>query len=272
MHPILFRLGSTTIYTYGPLLATGLALGWGYNCLEAARSGLDPHKIWAMGVYATLAGLFASKVWLWISAYRYYAAHPGEIFRMVASPTTGTFYGGLVGAFLMIWLYTRSLNMPFLRVTDSCAAGLALGHGIGRLGCFAAGCCYGKPTSLPWGVTFTSEVAARISQTPLHTPLHPTQLYEAAAEFLNFILLAWLGRRSGFVGQRTGAYFVLYGVERGTIEFFRGDSGRTMMFHDSVSLMQVVSVGMVLTGALLWSRGMRGATPIPPGLPVQSAV
>jgi phosphatidylglycerol:prolipoprotein diacylglycerol transferase len=271
MHPILFRLGSLTIYTYGPLLAAGLAFGWGYNALRAARSGLDPHKIWAMGVYATLAGLLASKVWLWLSDYRYYAIHLREILRMVASPTTGTFYGGLAGAFLMIWLYTRSHNMPFLWVMDSCAAGLALGHAIGRLGCFFAGCCYGKPTSLPWGVTFTSEVAARISQTPLHTPLHPTQLYEAGAEFLNFILLASLGRRPGFAGQRTGAYFVLYGLERGVIEFFRGDAGRTMMYHDSVSLMQVVSVGMVLTGVLLWSRGMRGATPIPPPLPSHSA-
>ena len=85
-------------------------------------------------------------------------------------------------------------------------------------------------------------MAARIAGTPLDVPLHPTQLYEAAAEFLNFLFSGWLSRRQRFTGQILGTYFILYGIERGTIEFFRGDPGRTLMFHDSVSLMQVISV------------------------------
>ena len=95
-------------------------------------------------------------------------------------------------------------------------------------------------------------------------PLHPTQLYEAFTEFLNFLFLMWLGKRQRFVGQIFGAYFMLYGIERGIIEFFRGDPGRTMMFHDSVSLMQLVSVGLIFTGAFLWWRGLRGKAPIRP--------
>jgi phosphatidylglycerol:prolipoprotein diacylglycerol transferase len=154
--------------------------------------------------------------------------------------------------------------MPLLAVLDVVAAPVALGHAIGRMGCFVAGCCYGKPTSLPWGVTFTSPVAERIAGTPLHVSLHPTQLYEAGAEFLNLLLLIWLGSRQRFTGQLIGAYFILYGIERGTIEFFRGDPGRTMMFHDAVSMMQIVSVGLIVAGAGLWWRGLRHAGSIAP--------
>ncbi len=136
--------------------------------------------------------LIISKIWLVLSDWHYYAANPGEIFSMATLQSAGTFYGGLLGAILTIVLYARFQHLPLLAVLDIAAAALPLSHAIGRLGCFAAGCCFGKPTSLPWGVTFTDEAAARLSGTPLHISLHPTQLYEAAAEFFNFLLLVWL--------------------------------------------------------------------------------
>lgn len=117
---------------------------------------------------------------------------------------------------------------------------------------------------VPWGVTFNDPTAQQIAGTPLGVHLHPTQLYESAAEFLNFIILFVMVRRQSFKGQLLGTYFVLYGIERGIIEFFRGDPGRTMLFHDSVSLMQIVSVLLILTGSILWIRGLRGASPITP--------
>jgi phosphatidylglycerol:prolipoprotein diacylglycerol transferase len=118
-----------------------------------------------------------------------------------------------------------------------------------------AGCCYGKPTTLPWGVTFTNPIAARLVGTPMGVPLHPTQLYEAAAEFCNFLILVWISRRQTFKGQLLGTYLLLYGFERGAIEFVRGDPDRTLMFHGAISLMQIVAVAFVLTGAFLWWRG-----------------
>ena len=159
----------------------------------------------------------------------------------------------------MVWvvLYARAQKMPLLPVLDLVAAPVALGHAIGRIGCFAAGCCYGKPTHLAWGVTFRDPYAARLSGTPLDVPLHPTQLYESAAEFLNFALLVWLGAKKRFPGQIVGAYFVLYGLERGAIEFLRDDPGRTLLFHDKISLMQIVSVALVFAGTFLWLRAPR---------------
>ncbi|HEV3480813.1 MAG TPA: prolipoprotein diacylglyceryl transferase [Candidatus Acidoferrales bacterium] len=264
MHPVLFQIGSVTIYTYGVLAAAGFLVGLWVAYRQAPRAGLNPHAVWNLGVYGILAALLMSKMWLIFSAWNYYIAHPGEIFSMATFQSAGTFYGGILGGIIWVVLYTRVQKIPLLAVLDVVAAPIALGHAIGRIGCFVAGCCYGKPTSLPWGVTFTSPVAQTIAGTPLHVSLHPTQLYEAGAEFLNCLLLIWLGARQRFTGQLIGAYFILYGGERGTIEFFRGDPGRTMMFHDSVSLMQIASAGLIVAGASLWWRGLRRADSIAP--------
>ena len=264
MHPILFQLGPVTVYTYGVLVATGVLLGLWYARRQAPRAGLDPEKVWNLGIYTVLVALLLAKIWLVLSAWDYYTQNPREIFSMATFQSGGTFYGGILGAILTIVLYTYFQKMSVIAVMDTFGASLPLGHAIGRLGCFAAGCCYGKPTTVPWAVTFHNEVAAQLAGTPLGAHLHPTQLYESAVEFLNFGFLVWLGKRQRFSGQMIGTYFLLYGLERGTIEFFRGDPGRTMMFHDSVSLMQLVSVGLVLLGAFLWWRGLRGDAPIPP--------
>ena len=256
MYPILAQAGPITIYTYGVLVTIGVILGLCYARRQAARAGLPPRAIWNLGVYMIFGALIASKLWLIFSDWSYYAANPRDVFSLTMFQSAGTFYGGLFGAILTAFAYVRWRKLPLLPVLDVAAAALPLSHAIGRLGCFAAGCCFGKPTALPWSVTFTSQAAERLAGTPLHTPLHPTQLYEAAAELLNFFLLIWIGARQKFPGQILGAYFVLYGLERGGIEFFRGDPGRTMLFHESVSLMQIVSAALVAVGVFLWWRGV----------------
>jgi phosphatidylglycerol:prolipoprotein diacylglycerol transferase len=271
MRPILFQIGDIPIYTYGVLVATGVLLGLAYARKQAPRSGIDPDKLWNMGIYTILVALLLAKIWLVLGNWDYYSVRPREIFSIQTFQSGGTFYGGIVGALATIILYTYFQKMPMLAVADVSAGALPLGHAIGRLGCYAAGCCYGKPTTVAWGITFTNPIAARIAGTPLGVRLQPTQLYEATAEFLNFLFLMWLGRRQTFRGQILGTYFLLYGFERGTIEFFRGDPGRTMLFHDSVSLMQIASVGLILIGSFLWWRGLRGAAPIPPLAPARAA-
>jgi len=215
--------------------------------------------------------LVVSKIWLILSEWSFYSANPGEIFSIATFQSGGTFYGGVTGAIAWIVFYSKRHRAPLLAVLDVSSLCISLGHAIGRLGCFVAGCCYGKPTELPWGVIFTNPVAERIVGTPLGVRLHPTQLYESAAEFLNFFLMWWLSTKQKFTGQIFGTFFILYGLERGTIEFFRGDPGRTMLFHDSVSLMQIVSVGLVLTGAIVWWRGLRASSTVAPAAPTRVA-
>src|SRR5271156_4393912 len=271
MHPILFQVGGMPVFSYGVLVATGVLLSLWYGRQRAARVGVDPDKLWSIGIYMVLAALIVAKIWLILTAWDYYSAKPREIFSMTMFQSGGTFYGGVTGAILTVILYTHFQKMPLLPTLDVCAAALPLGHSLGRLGCFMAGCCFGKPTDVAWSVKFTNPLAAQLAGTPLGIHLHPTQLYEAALEFLNFLFLIWLGKRQRFVGQIFGAYLMLYGTERGIIEFFRGDPGRTMMFHDSVSLMQITSVVLILTGGFLWWRGLQGKAPIQPVTPARAA-
>jgi phosphatidylglycerol:prolipoprotein diacylglycerol transferase len=264
MHPILFQLGGIPIFSYGVLVATGVLLSLWYGRRIAPRVGISPDKLWSMGIYMVLAALIVAKIWLILTAWEYYAANPREMFSVTMFQSGGTFYGGVVGAIGTVILYTHFQKMPMLPTLDICAAALPLGHSLGRIGCFMAGCCFGKPTNVAWGVKFTNPVAAQLAGTPLGVHLHPTQLYEAALEFLNFLFLLWLGKRQRFNGQIIGTYMILYGFERGILEFFRGDPGRTMMFHDSVSLMQITSVVLILVGSFLWWRGLNGSSPLRP--------
>jgi phosphatidylglycerol---prolipoprotein diacylglyceryl transferase len=249
--------GGIPIYTYGVLVAIGVLLGLWYARHYAAHAGIDPERVWNLGIYMVLAGLVGAKAWYILSNATYYLRHTNEIFAFATLQSGGTFYGGLFGALLVAIVYAQFNRMPALGLVDSYAAGLPLGHAIGRLGCFAAGCCYGKATWLPWAVTFTNPRAAELVGTPLNVPLHPTQLYEAGAELLNFLFLIWLARRQRFRGEIFATFIILYGFERGMIEFVRGDPGRTLLLRGRFSLMQVVSLLLILLGAWMWRQGSR---------------
>ena len=152
MHPILFTFGGIPIYSYGVLVATGVLISLWYGRRQAPRAGIDPDKLWNMGIYFVLVALLVAKIWLILSAWDFYMANPRYIFSVATFQSGGTFYGGVVGGVLTILLYTHFQKMPLLPTLDTCAAALPIGHAIGRLGCFAAGCCYGKPTAVAWGV------------------------------------------------------------------------------------------------------------------------
>jgi len=261
MHPILGAVptpwGEVTIYSYGVLVAIGVLLALFYARHFGRQTGIDPDRVWNLGIYMVLAALILAEVWIVVVEGDYYWQHPREIFARGTLQSGGTFYGGLIGAIIVLVLYRYFQRIPFLPYADAYAAGLPLGHAIGRLGCFAAGCCYGKPTWLPWGVTFTSPAAASLVGTPLNIPLHPTQLYESFAEFVNFVILIFLARKQRFKGEIFAAFLMLYGFERGLIEFVRGDPDRSLFLRGRFSLMQVVSVGLILLGAWVWRRGAK---------------
>ena len=132
------------------------------------------------------------------------------------------------------------------------APGVVIGQSLGRLGCFAAGCCYGKTAAVPWAVTFTDVYASRAVGTPLDTPLHPSQLYEALATFLIFAVLVWLAPRKRFHGQVVLAYVALYSVARFALEYFRGDASRGFIGPFSTS--QAVAIVLVLLAVIFHFR------------------
>jgi phosphatidylglycerol:prolipoprotein diacylglycerol transferase len=261
MHPVLFRLGSLTVHSYGTLLACGILLGLWLAQRRARPAGLNPDSVWNVGVYMILAALVGAKVWLVLAFWDYYRANPSEIFSLGTLQAGGVWYGGMLTALAVVIFYTRRTKLPLLSLIDVYAAPLSLGHGIGRLGCFSAGCCYGKPTAVAWGVVFHDEYAHQLVGTPLEIRLHPTQLYEAGAEFLIFSTLLFLDARKHRPGQVFGTYVFLYGIARFTIEFFRGDPGRTLLFGGAVSIMQIVSIGLMALGIWLWTRGAASENP-----------
>ncbi len=254
MHPVLLRLGPITIHTYGLLVATGMVVTLLLSRRRAPRFGLDPDRVWNLGIYMTLSGLVGAKLWYVASNWDYYSANPREIFSLSTLEAAGVFYGGLLTGLAVAYFYVRRQNMRFLPLVDNYAAPVALGHAFGRLGCFSAGCCWGKATEVSWGVTFSDPYAAQIVGVPLGLRLHPTQLYEAAAELVIFGLLMGLSARRRFDGQIFASYAILYGLARFIIEFFRGDFGRGHVFGTEFSVMQAVSLGLIVLGIYIWLR------------------
>ena len=155
--------------------------------------------------------------------------------------------------------------MPALGTCDAFAPGLALGHAIGRIGCFAAGCCYGKPTNHWWGVTFHNPLAKEITGTPLNIPLEPTQLFESLVQLANFFFLMWLLKHRKFDGQVIGAFMFIYGIARFFLEYLRDDPGRGSVFGGALTGTQLISVGLVIAGGFIWwlRPGSKSAAPRP---------
>ncbi len=252
MFPQLVHIGNFALPTYGFLVALGVVTGLILTTKLAKSQGINPDDVWNLGVMVVLAAIVGAKLLLIINDFSRYAAHPSEIFSLSMVQAGGVFYGGVIAAILTAIYYMRKHHMPALRTCDTFAPGLALGHAIGRIGCFAAGCCYGKPTSHWWGVVFTNPLANSISGTPLYTRIEPTQLFESAIEFVNFLILYALIRHKKFEGQVIGAYLFLYGIARFFIEFIRDDPERGSMFNGALTGTQFISICLVIAGGILW--------------------
>jgi phosphatidylglycerol:prolipoprotein diacylglycerol transferase len=267
MHPVLIKLGPVTLHSYGVLLALAVLAGIWLASRRARSAGLDADLVWNLGVYAVLSALVVAKIWLVLADWNFYTEHPGEIFSLSTLQAGGTFYGGFLGGVSVILWGAWHYKLPMLKLLDVCSPSLMLGAAVGRLGCFAAGCCWGRPTDVAWSVVFTDEYANQLVGTPLGSALHPTQLYDSVAAAAIFVLLLWLTNRQRFDGQVFGALAMFYGVARFTTEFFRGDPGRTLLFGGTLSLMQVVSFCLVVLGATLWIRGFRRPAEAPAKAP-----
>ncbi|HKW01893.1 MAG TPA: prolipoprotein diacylglyceryl transferase [Vicinamibacterales bacterium] len=222
MHPILFEIGGWPVYSYGVMLALAYLAGLQLAVVRARRAGLDATKMMDFGIYLIIAALVGAKLMLIVVDWRHFKAQPGELLSLVRAG--GVFYGGLIAAFITgLWL-VRRYRLPVWTTADLIAPGIALGHIVGRFGCLLAGCCFGRPTDVPWAITFTDPVAYANAGTDLGTPLHPTQLYDAGAEFLILALLLWTERRGKpFPGRTFWLYMLLYAISRYIIEFYRGD-------------------------------------------------
>jgi phosphatidylglycerol---prolipoprotein diacylglyceryl transferase len=253
--PRLFQFGHFSIPTYGVLVALGVLVGLWISVRNSAKQGIKPENAWDFGIAVVLAGIVGSKLLYIILDWRtghVYGQNLREIFSLDTLQAGGVFSGGLIAAFIAAAWFLRKHHMPALATCDAFSPGLAMGHAIGRLGCFAAGCCYGKPTGHFWGVTFNNPIAHELVGTPLGHALEPTQLFESAVELCIFFILTWMFKRKKFDGQIFGAYLFLYGIARFFLEFLRADPGRGSVFGGVLSGTQLIAIGLVLTGGIIW--------------------
>jgi phosphatidylglycerol:prolipoprotein diacylglycerol transferase len=249
MLPFLFRIGRFSLPTYGVLVAIAFLTALWMISRFAKEKGLNSDRVVNLGVYCALIGMLGAKL-LMIALDPEYRAHPMEAFSLSTLQSAGIFFGGLVAALVFSFFYMRAQHLPILMTADIFAPGLALGHGIGRLGCFAAGCCWGKPTSLPWAVTFNNPNAT--TGVPEGVPLHPTQLYEAFGEGVICLILLHRMKRPHPDGMIIGMYLMLYGLLRFAVEFLRMHDASNPL-GGPFTLEQWVAIGLAILGAtIVW--------------------
>lgn len=251
MFPKLISVGSFFIPTYGVLVALGFLAALNVTLRLARQTGLNADKIVNLAVYCAIAGIVGAKLFMFLFDLPTYVRNPGEIFTFETLQAAGVFHGGLIVALIFAALYIRKEALPLFTTMDCFAPGIAIGQAIGRLGCFAAGCCWGKECSLPWGVRFRSNFAAPV---PLDKTLHPAQLYESAADFLIFIILYRRWGKSAKNGEVIGLYLVLYSIARFVIEFFREHEQSLV---GPFSLTQWIALGLLAVGSAFVFRSKK---------------
>lgn len=253
MFPKLIEIGGFYLPSYGVFVALGFLAGLWLAGRLATRNGLDPTRIADLAIYCALAGLAGAKLLMFALNADYYSRHPGALLSVETLLSAGIYHGGFLGALGFAWLYVRRHGLPWLPVADTLAPAVALGHAIGRLGCFAAGCCWGASCQRPWAVTFTNPAAHELTGVPLHLPLHPTQLYEAILTALVAALCLWAARRTPPPGAVLGLYLTSYSAARIFVEFFR-QHDQALPFEGPLTWTQWIAAALALSGSWLLIR------------------
>lgn len=232
------------LHTYGVLVALAFLTAVWMSARLARRAGIDAEAVTNLGIYCALAAMAGAKLMMFVVDPDYRR----DIFSWASLQAGGVFYGGLIAALAVSWWYMRKTKLPLFETADVFAPAIALGHGIGRLGCFSAGCCWGVLCDRPWAVTFRNPVANDVTGVPLNVPLHPTQLYEALGEFAIFAILFWRIRKPHGRGTVIALYLMLYGAVRFVVEFYRyHEQGN--LWGGPLDTSQMISLALIAVGA-----------------------
>lgn len=253
MYPILFEAGSFTAYSYGFMIAIGIVAGMTYLVIEGRKEvGLTLDQANALFLYIFFAAIVGGKLFLFFEDPAGYIQDPGALL-------TGrgfVFYGSFLLAIPTMWWFFKKHALHPYRMLDVMAITTCLVHIFGRIGCFLAGCCYGKPTGWSWGVTFTDPACFA---DPLHTPLVPTQLLEAGYILVVMLVLFAARRRRRFYGQLFLMYLVLYAAGRFVLEYFRGDTGRGFVVENYMSHSQFIALCVIIVVLIIYAKAARRA-------------
>ena len=227
MYPRLLTTPFFTIHTFGALLAASYLAAFWWMQREGRRQKLDVEALSSLALWSIGGAIVGAKALLVLRSLPDFSSMSGADFLSSVMASAGDFYGGFIGAVVAaLWFFRRHPQLRFWQSADICAPAIALGQAIGRIGCLMAGDDYGRPTTMPWAVTFTDPSVATIAGSPLGVPLHPVQAYESVVCLVLFVFLVRLLRRKRFDGEVMLMYTLLYATARFVLEFFRGDADR----------------------------------------------
>jgi phosphatidylglycerol:prolipoprotein diacylglycerol transferase len=238
MLPKICSLGPVTIHSYGLLIAGGVFLSIFLMTRDAQKYGFPPpEKIFDLVFVVVFAGFVGARLFYVIQEWPWYRQHPAEVLQIWKGGLV--YYGGMITSFAAFFLYLGWSRLPLLATSDFVISYIPLAHAFGRIGCFLNGCCYGRPTSLPWGVQFPF----------LAGPVHPTQLYETLFNLGLFGFLVRFYPKRRFAGEVTALYLVTYSIGRFVLELYRGD--QPLLFF-GFTLHQLLSVIFIWVGMILY--------------------
>ena len=238
----LFTIGNFTIHSYGTMIGIGIVLAIVLASRRAGNKELDSDIVWNMAIIGAVIGFAGAKLLYVLERLDKFIEDP----LSVLGSSGFVVYGGLVIGVLAAFLYCRRKKVVFMDYFDIAAPSIALAQGFGRIGCFLAGCCYGKETDLPIGVVFPEGNFA-----PAGVSLYPTQLMSAAGDFIICIVLIVFSNKSKRSGNTGALYFMLYGIGRFVIEFFREN---TQGYVGILTTAQAMSVGFAVISVILFIR------------------
>lgn len=234
MHPILFKAGPCSVYSYGAMLALAFLVCSFLAKRRAESLAMDGDRILDFTVLLVISGVIGGRLMFVLLDLDYFRDRPLDVFKLWEGGLV--WYGGFILAVICGLIFLLIYKMPILKTADLMIPYVALGQAIGRIGCFLNGCCYGKATALPIGVVFNPEQGAVL----------PTQLFESAAMFIIYLVLR---RRLPSNGKIFFLYLILYSAFRFFVEFFRGDNTVIIM---GFTFSQAVSIAVFTAAVILW--------------------
>ncbi len=253
MYPIIAKIGPLEIRSWGLFVMVGFIVGGLIAAKEAKKQGYKPDFIYDLTFYVIIASIIGARIFFVIEKWdEFFKINPLKIFAVWEGGLI--FFGGVLLAVPVAIFYIKRKGLSVWKVGDWIAPGFAIGISIGRIGCFFNGCCFGKPTSLPWGVIFSPESAAG-SIFP-NVPLHPTQLYESVGDFLVFLILTRLKKTKPFDGFLLLVFAILASLVRFIDDFFRFYEHHAYILGP-LTFNQVISLAIIGLSAILLLRRVR---------------
>jgi phosphatidylglycerol:prolipoprotein diacylglycerol transferase len=260
MHPVVFEIAWFSVYSFGLMLAVSFLLGIYVSSYRAKALGVDPQAILDLSVYVIISGVVGSRL-LYVAFHIHEYRNFVDVFALWQGGAT--LYGGFLLAVLAGYIFSRKRNLGFLLLGDVISPALALGIMLTRVGCFLSGCCFGKQTARPWGVTFPPDSPAGAYERDLAAvksagtvALHPSQLYDSFLALVTFVLLIALRKKLSKRGATFGLMLLCYGSFRFVVDFFRYYE-KNMMVAGGINLNQIISAGLVVAGVYLLFRKTR---------------